>query len=59
STRLGVRIPKYLLKQSRDWIWVLPLYYLLTYPLILLLNFLDVLFAHWRGSELIVRAVKP
>lgn len=59
STRLGVRIPKYLLKQSRDWIWVLPLYYLLIYPLILLLNFLDVLFAHWQGSELIVRAVKP
>lgn len=59
STHLGVRIPKYLLKQSGDWIWLLPLYYLLTYPIILVLNLLDVVFSHWQGSELIVRAVKP
>lgn len=59
STRLGVRFPKYLLKQSRDWLWVLPLYFLFTYPVILLLNLLDVVFGHWQGSELVVRASKP
>jgi SAM-dependent methyltransferase len=59
STRLGVRIPKYLLKQSGSWIWFLPLYFLLFYPFILLLNLLDVVFGHWQGSELVVRAVKP
>ncbi|MFZ9680387.1 MAG: class I SAM-dependent methyltransferase [Bacteroidia bacterium] len=59
STRLGVRFPKFLLKQSGLWLAFLPFYFVFTYPIILLLNLLDVVFAHWQGSELVVRASKP
>lgn len=59
STRLGIRLPKYLLKKSGLWMAALPLYFVLIYPLILLLNLLDVVFAHWQGSELVVRASRP
>jgi len=59
STALGVRVPKYLFKHSRNWIYLLPFYYLPVYPVVLLLNAADVFFGHWQGSELVVRASKP
>lgn len=58
STVLGVSIPKYLLRTSKGYLYLLPLYYLITYPFIFVLNTIDAYFVHLSGSELVVRAYK-
>ncbi|MFN3528817.1 MAG: class I SAM-dependent methyltransferase [Bacteroidia bacterium] len=58
STFLGVTIPNKLLRRSKYYLYVLPLYYLICYPLIFLLNSIDAYFVHLSGSELVIRAYK-
>ncbi len=58
STQIGVAIPKNLLRRSRHFLVLMPLYYLLMYPVIFVLNTIDAYFVHLNGSELVVRAYK-
>ncbi len=58
STVLGVAIPKNLLRRSRHFLVLMPLYYLLLYPVIFVLNSIDAYFVHLSGSELVVSAYK-
>jgi SAM-dependent methyltransferase len=58
STVLGVSVPKYLIRKSRYFLYLMPLYYLLCYPLVFVLNSIDAYFVHLSGSELVVRAYK-
>lgn len=59
STNLGVVIPKWLLRNSEIWLYLMPFYYLMTYPFIFILNLIDTYFNHISGTELVVRANKP
>jgi SAM-dependent methyltransferase len=58
STLLGVAIPKTLLRRSRHFLGLMPLYYLVMYPIIFVLNTIDAYFVHLSGSELVVKAYK-
>jgi 2-polyprenyl-3-methyl-5-hydroxy-6-metoxy-1,4-benzoquinol methylase len=58
STVIGVAIPKNLLRRSKHFFVLMPLYYLLMYPVIFVLNTIDAYFVHLTGSELVVRAYK-
>jgi SAM-dependent methyltransferase len=56
--KLSMKYPIKLLNMGRIFFLLLPLYYLVTLPLALLLNFLDLRGEHESGTGLIVRAVK-
>jgi hypothetical protein len=58
SWKLSMKYPIIMLNTSRLFYLLIPFYYLLTFPLSLLLNFLDVRLKHKTGTGLIVRAVK-
>jgi SAM-dependent methyltransferase len=58
SWRLSMKYPIIMLNSSRLFFIILPLYYILTFPFCLLLNFLDVRLSHKSGTGLIVKAVK-
>jgi SAM-dependent methyltransferase len=58
SWKLSMKYPIILLNTSRLFYLLIPFYYLLTFPLSLLLNYLDVRMKHGTGTGLIVRAVK-
>lgn len=58
STVLGVTIPKTLLRKSRHFLGLMPIYYTVMYPIIFVLNTIDAYFVHLTGSELVVRAYK-
>lgn len=58
SWRLSMKYPITLLNQSRLFFVLLPVYYLLTFPFCLILNFLDVRLKHRSGTGLIVKAEK-
>jgi 2-polyprenyl-3-methyl-5-hydroxy-6-metoxy-1,4-benzoquinol methylase len=58
SWKLSMKYPIIMLNTSRLFYLLIPFYYLLTFPLSLLLNFLDVRVKHKTGTGLIVRAVK-
>jgi len=58
STLIGVSFPKYLLRKSKGFLYLLPFYYLICYPLVFVLNSIDTYFVHLSGSELVVRAYK-
>ncbi len=58
SAKLGVLIPKKMIKRSGKFLFILPVYYLLVYPAIFLLNFFDAYIKHTSGSELVVTAYK-
>jgi SAM-dependent methyltransferase len=58
SWKLSMKYPIIMLNTSSIFYVLLPFYYLLTFPLSLLLNFLDVRVKHKTGTGLIVRAVK-
>lgn len=58
SWRLSMKYPIVMLNASRIFFIVLPFYFLLTYPLAFLLNYLDVIFHHRSGTGLIVKAWK-
>ncbi len=58
STFIGVSLPKRMLSRSKTFLYFMPLYYLLCYPLVFVLNSIDAYFVHLSGSELVVRAYK-
>jgi SAM-dependent methyltransferase len=58
SWRLSMKYPIIILNTSRLFYILLPFYYLLTLPVSLLLNFMDVRLKHKTGTGLIVKAVK-
>lgn len=58
SWRLSMKYPIIMLNASKFFYVLLPIYYGLTFPLSLLLNYLDVSLKHKTGTGLIVRAVK-
>ena len=58
SWRLSMKYPIIMLNAGRIFYILLPVYYLLTFPLSLVLNFLDVSLKHKTGTGLVVKAVK-
>lgn len=58
SWRLSMKYPIIMLNASRLFFILLPFYFLLTYPLAFLLNYLDVAGRHSTGTGLIVNAWK-
>lgn len=58
SWHLSMKFPMQLLNRSRLFFIILPLYYLLTFPFCLVLNFADVRMRHRSGTGLIVRGWK-
>jgi SAM-dependent methyltransferase len=58
SWRLSMKYPIILLNLSRLFFIVLPIYYLITFPFSLILNYLDVQLTHKSGTGLIVKAWK-
>lgn len=58
SWRLSMKYPIMLLNTSRLFFILIPFYYLLTFPLSLVLNFFDVRLNHRKGTGLIVKAIK-
>jgi SAM-dependent methyltransferase len=58
SWRLSMKYPIIMLNSSRLFYILIPFYYLLTFPVSVLLNFMDVRLKHRTGTGLIVKAVK-
>jgi cyclopropane fatty-acyl-phospholipid synthase-like methyltransferase len=58
SWRLSMKYPIVMLNVSKLFFIVLPIYYLVTFPFSLILNYLDVRFVHQSGTGLIVKAWK-
>lgn len=58
SWKLSMKIPVMLLNFSKLLFVILPLYYLITFPFCLLLNYFDVKTKHAEGTGLIVKAWK-
>lgn len=58
SWRLSMKYPISMLNISKILYILLPVYYLVTFPFCLLLNFLDVQLKHKTGTGLIVKAIK-
>ncbi|MBP6389538.1 MAG: class I SAM-dependent methyltransferase [Flavobacteriales bacterium] len=58
SWRLSMKWPLVMLNTSKLFFIILPFYYLITYPIAYLLNWLDVSMAHRTGTGLIVKAWK-
>ena len=58
SWRLSMKYPILMVNVSRLFFILLPLYYLVTFPVSLLLNYLDVNLEHRTGTGLIVKAWK-
>ncbi len=58
SWRLSMKYPILMLNTSRLFFIILPVYYLVTFPFALMLNYLDVHSKHSTGTGLIVKAWK-
>lgn len=58
SWRLSMKYPISLLNVSKLFFILLPVYYLVTFPFSLILNYLDVHTGHKTGTGLIVKAIK-
>ncbi|MCF8378523.1 MAG: class I SAM-dependent methyltransferase [Bacteroidales bacterium] len=58
SWRLSMKYPISLLNISKVFFIILPFYYLITFPISLILNYLDIKFRHKTGTGLIVKAIK-
>ncbi|MCD4683574.1 MAG: class I SAM-dependent methyltransferase [Bacteroidales bacterium] len=58
SWKLSMKYPIQMLNTSRLFFIILPVYYLITFPVSLILNYLDVSLTHTTGTGLIVRAWK-
>jgi len=56
SWKLSMKYPVKMLGRSKLFYIILPFYYILAFPVALILNFLDVSFRHKSGTGLIVRA---
>lgn len=58
SWRLSMKYPIMMLNTSRLFYFLIPFYYLLTFPLSILLNMMDVRLKHRTGTGLIIKAKK-
>lgn len=58
SWRLSMKFPIVMLNSSRLFFIILPLFYLVTFPFCILLNYLDLSLNHKSGTGLIVKAWK-
>jgi len=58
SWKLSMKYPIKMLNASRLFFIILPFYYLITFPISLILNYLDVTITHSTGTGLIVKAWK-
>ncbi len=58
SWKLSMKYPIIMLNATKAFFVILPIYYLITFPFCLLLNFCDVVFKHKSGTGLIVKAYK-
>ncbi len=58
SWRLSMKFPILILGKSKLFYLLLPFYYLITYPICVILNLLDVNFRHRTGTGLLVKAYK-
>jgi len=58
SWKISMKVPVILLNTSKLFFLLLPVYYLLMYPLAFILNLLDINLEHQAGTGLIVKAVK-
>ncbi len=58
SWRLSMKYPIVMLNKSRMFYFILPFYYIVTFPFCLVLNFLDVRTRYNTGTGLIVKAFK-
>ncbi len=58
SWRLSMKYPMLMLNKTKIFFILLPVYYVITFPLCLLLNYLDVRGNHSSGAGLIVKAWK-
>jgi SAM-dependent methyltransferase len=58
SWKLSMKYPILLINASRFFFLILPVYYIITFPFALVLNFLDVGMKHPTGTGLIVKAWK-
>ena len=56
--RLSMKYPIMLLSISKIFFLLLPFYYLVTFPLALVCNFLDLRWKHTSGTGLLVKAIK-
>lgn len=58
STLFGVVIPNRLLHRHDNYLYFLPLYFLLLYPVIVVLNAIDAYIGHAEGAEVVAVATK-
>ncbi len=58
SWKLSMKYPIVMLNSSRLFFIILPIYYLVTFPVSLILNYLDLRWTHKSGTGLIVKAWK-
>ena len=58
SWKLSMKYPISLLNISKVFFIILPVYYIITFPICLVLNYLDVRGMHKTGTGLIVKAIK-
>ncbi len=58
SWKLSMKIPILMLNMSKLFFIILPFYYMITYPISFILNYLDVNMKHKTGTGLIVKAYK-
>jgi len=55
---LSIKIPTMLLSWSKIFIYILPLYYFIIFPICVLLNFIDTRMGHLNGKAFILKAYK-
>ena len=58
SWKFSMKYPILMLGKSKAFYILLPFYYLVTFPFCILLNYLDVIFRHKKGTGLLVKAYK-
>jgi hypothetical protein len=58
SWRFSMKYPILMLGKSKAFFILLPLYYLITFPFCVILNYSDVIFRHKKGTGLLVKAYK-
>lgn len=58
SWKLAMKYPISMINTSKLFFLLLPFYFLITYPFILLLNSMDLIFRHSSGTGLLVKAFK-
>jgi len=58
STFLGLSVPNNLLRRHDSYLYILPLYFLLVYPITVVLNAIDAYIGHSEGAEVVAVATK-